>query len=186
MNLSCAYGLNPLGLRRCVVSDSRFTLLLGPWKPCFQPPWKRLLVEGKEKPRHHRHQAGSWAGGSSTGCAPRRPSSLPPKPWGLQGLLSSRLPAPEWLALNHLLRFPFSDGTIIGIGWVSEVSPGSNGRKETRAGGAQRHSPGWGEDAEKAVFGGPVSARSSYNRKEDRKVKASDCTVRNHKRKRAD
>ena len=76
MNLSWAYGLNPLGLRCCVVSDSWFTLLLGPWKLCFQPPWqpapwKRLMVEGKEKPCHHRHQGGSWAGGSSTGCAPQ-------------------------------------------------------------------------------------------------------------------
>ena len=58
--------------------------------------------------------------------------------------------------------------------------------KETRAGGAQTQSPGSGGDAEKAVFRGPVSARSSYNRKEDRKIKASESTVRNHKRKRAD
>ena len=129
--------------------DSWFTVLLGPWKPCFQAPWqpapwKVFLVEGKEHLCHLHHHGGSWAGSPTTGCAPPWEAllSAPPvlgvgtAPCGPQGLLRN------WLCLNHPLWFRFSDGTVM----VSDGFPRSVlGPK------AQRDKGRWGPDTEPRV-----------------------------------
>lgn len=84
---------------------------------------------------------------------PRRPSSRP-QPCVLPGPPVLTASSSCGLALNHLMQFPFSDGTVR---WVSEVSPGSKGRKKRLGRWGPETEPRVGGDAKKAVFGDPVS-----------------------------
>lgn len=114
-------------------------------------PWKVLLVEGKE---HLCTTVTTVALGQAVpppAVLPLgRPSSLPLQPWGWEPLPAApRASCPHgfqllrnWLCLNHLLRFPFSDGTVmVSDGFLRSVL----GPK------AQRDKGRWGPDTEPRV-----------------------------------
>ena len=153
-HLSCAYGLNPSGLRCCVVSWELIHSVAGTLKTVFPGSLAAGSLES----------AFGWGQGAPIATTITmvalgqavpplavlplgRPSSLPLQSWGWEPLPAApRASCPHgfqllhnWLCLNHLLWFPFSDGTVM----VSDGFPRSVlGPK------AQRDKGRWGPDTE--------------------------------------